>query len=144
MSKTLYTCNASGFEGRVFEILKAYTLNGNAVVDFAPPEPKEGQSWSNWHRYEGYNVDLFQPVTPRTALAAKVRPGVAVLGTDLLDLTTNAIDLGENLTGVEIVKAWPCFEEDAGVWLEGANEDKHYAFCVTGELTDYRIALIDN
>jgi hypothetical protein len=56
--------------------------------------------------------------------AAIYTPGKAIFGTCLLDLTSKAWDLGINLTGADIRKAWPA--DTGGVWIEGACEDKHY------------------
>lgn len=59
-------------------------------------------------------------------LAAMIRPGFAISGSDLLDLTVKAYEQGENLTGVEIRNASPC-NETGGFWVEGGNENKHFS-----------------
>ena len=58
-------------------------------------------------------------------LAAIIAPGKAIFGADLLDLTVQAWDLGINLTGIEIRKAYPC-TESGGVLVQGTCENKHY------------------
>jgi hypothetical protein len=64
--------------------------------------------------------------------AAIYAPGKAIFGTCLLDLTSKAWDLGINLTGADIRKAWPA--DTGGVWLEGACEDKHYT--IAGDIAN--------
>ena len=58
-------------------------------------------------------------------LAAIYAPGRAIFGSCLLDLTSKAWDIGVNLSGAEIRKAWPA--DTGGVWVRGECEDKHYA-----------------
>ncbi len=62
--------------------------------------------------------------TEQITTAAIYAPGKAIFGTCLLDLTSKAWDLGINLTGADIRKAWPA--ESGGVWIDGACEDKRY------------------
>ena len=58
-------------------------------------------------------------------LAAIVKPGVAIFGDSMLDLTVKSREAGYNLTVANIRDAWPC-DETGGVWVWGACEDKHY------------------
>jgi len=57
-------------------------------------------------------------------------PGRAIFGTDLLDLTINAVEAGINLTGHWIRNVRPC--DESAVWIEGGCEDKRYL--LTGKL----------
>ena len=75
--------------------------------------------------------DIHIMETTNVTVAAIVKPGFAIFGTDLLDLTVRANDLGMNLTGVEIRNARH-FEPTGGVMVEGVCEDKH--FSATGHL----------
>jgi len=63
--------------------------------------------------------------TEQITTAAIYAPGKAIFATCLLDLTSKAWDLGINLTGADIRKAWPA--DTGGVWIEGSCENKHYS-----------------
>lgn len=60
-----------------------------------------------------------------TTVAAIIRPGVALFGEDLLDLTAKAWEAGVNLSGAWIRQA-RFYPATGGVMVEGGNEDKHF------------------
>jgi len=62
--------------------------------------------------------------TEKITVAAIYKPGHAIFGTCLLDLTQQAWDLGINLTSADIRAARPA--NSGGYWIESECEDKHY------------------
>ena len=96
------------------EYYSTFNEDGEKIFSFSP---SFDDIWSQEDQDEEHRHEI--------KLAAIYSPGKAVFGDSLLDLTAKAWDIGVNLSGAEIRKAWP--SATGGIWVSGGCEDKHYS-----------------